>query len=66
MKVLFTAFKGSVDKRDIAYSVREQVNGKFSIYKGCKPLKKDLESFPSAISIMMELMGVWTNITTKK
>ena len=66
MRVLFTAFKGSVEKREVAYSVREQVNGKFSIYKGSKPIKKDLESFPSAVSIMMEMMGVWTNITTKK
>ncbi len=66
MRVLFTAFKGSVEKREVAYSVREQANEKFSIYKGSKPIKKDLESFPSAVSIMMEMMGVWTNITTKK
>lgn len=62
LKVVFTSFWGSRDnKKCPAFTVREQANGLFSVYKGSYPLKKDIANIPIAINIIMNKMGAWEN-----
>lgn len=63
MKVVFTCFWGSRDNRkEPAYTVREQADELFSVYQGSIPLKKDISNQAIAINIIMNKMGVWENV----
>lgn len=62
MKVKFSAFIGSSENHEVAHTVREQVNGKFAVYKGSKPIQKDIINFPLAVNIMIDKMGIWKNV----
>lgn len=62
MKVVFTCFRGSKDNHEPAYTVREQVNGLFSIYQGSHPLQKEIINLPVAVNIIMNKMNIWEKI----
>lgn len=63
MKTCFTAFMGSSEyKTSVAYTVRQMRNGEFRIYRGCKPISKDLDNLPSAVKVLIEKMGLWREV----
>lgn len=62
MKVVFTCFKGSRENHEPAFTVREQANKFFSIYRGSIPLQKDIVNLPVAVNIVMNKMKIWEKI----
>lgn len=62
MKVVFTCFKGSKDNHEPAYTVREQANKLFSIYRGSHPIYKDIVNLPVAVNIVMSKLNIWERI----
>ena len=45
-----------------AFTARKQANGKYAVYKGSKPLKKDISSLPQAVLYIIDTMGFYKDV----